>query len=184
MIRDTTKEDLDRAAAAAKTAAHSLAKDGQDAAQDVAGQIKDEATSVSQSAINKASDLMSATTDRAKEVALAASARVEETIASAQDSIADHGHKFAQSLRDVASDRGAGVQGRVLDAVAGGVDTVAESVRGRSVSDLYADVQTFARRNPGAFAAGAAVLGFAVARYLSSNNSSGYDNSRSRENRS
>ena len=41
-------------------------------------------------------------------------------------------------------------------------------MRSHSLDDLLATTRAFAQRNPGAFAAGAAVAGFALARFLRS----------------
>ena len=41
-----------------------------------------------------------------------------------------------------------------------------DRLRNNSMSDLVATTKAFARRNPGAFAAGAAVAGFALARFM------------------
>ena len=96
-----------------------------------------------------------------------------QKVDAAKDSIASEGHRLANTLRSAAGDRGDGVRAHVLEAVAGGVETAANSVQARGMSALFADVQTFARRNPGAFVAGAAVLGFALARFMRSGASSG-----------
>ena len=58
------------------------------------------------------------------------------------------------------------VQARVMSAVAGGVSQAAHTLRDRSLSEMAADLRALAKRNPGVFAAGAAVAGFALARFL------------------
>jgi hypothetical protein len=85
----------------------------------------------------------------------------------ARDALGDSGDRLAETLRRAAEEPGHGsVQARVLSAVAGGVSTAADTLRGRSVSEIAADVRDLARRNPAAFAAGAAVAGFVLARFL------------------
>ena len=189
-IRDeamTTRDNLmDKASNATAHAADRVRDAAVDAADRAAGmasnvsdRVKDAASAASDMAMGVASNV----TETVKDTASSMADRAGKTMSQAQDAIADEGHRLAQSLRDAAMARGETVQGKVLDVMAGGVDSVAESLRGRSVSGLYEDVQTFARRNPGAFAAGAAVLGFALARYLRSGDRSS-NNPRSWENRS
>ena len=85
----------------------------------------------------------------------------------ARDALSESGDRLAETLRRAAEQPVAGsVQSRVLSAVAGGVSSAANTLRDRSVSEMIADVRALAQRNPGAFAAGAAVAGFALARFM------------------
>ena len=166
MISDDTKSKIGNAATATKTAATSVMHDGQVAAQDLADSVKDQASAAATMVRDKAGDIASDVKAKAMDAAEVARDAVGQTATAAKDSLADGGHKLADSLRTAASDRGPSVQARVLDAVAGGVDTVADTLHGRSFGDLIADVQDLARRNPGLFVAGAAVAGFALARFI------------------
>jgi hypothetical protein len=138
-------------------------------------------------------DKLAATADKAKETATSALdaageagraardemvARASETLGTVRDAAADRaedardtivsaGDRIAQSLQQHADDAG-GVQSRILSGLADGVTTVTDGLRGRTLGDLLSDAQAYARRNPGAFAAGAAVAGFALARFLRS----------------
>ena len=162
MISDHTKTDIKKAATATKTAAQAVVQDGQATAVDMAMSAKDQVESTATLLKDKASDIVGDMKDAAAAARNAAGNRVD----AAKETIADQGHKLAENLRTAASDRGETVQGRVLDAVAGGVDHVADSLQGRSITAIFSDVQALARRNPGAFVAGAAVVGFALARFL------------------
>lgn len=147
MTSKTLKENIqDGADAAMKTASHAAAaaKDTvRDLASDVSSQAADTAAAVRDSAVERLDD--------------------------ARDALSESGDRLAETLRRAAEEPESGsVQSRVLSAVAGGVSTAANTLRDRSVSDIVADVRALAQRNPGAFAAGAAVAGFALARFLRS----------------
>jgi hypothetical protein len=57
---------------------------------------------------------------------------------------------------------------RTLDAVASNVDGFADTIRGRSLSELVSSAAELARRNPTMFLAGTIVAGFAVSRFVRS----------------
>lgn len=96
-----------------------------------------------------------------------------ERLDGARDALSDSGDRLAETLRRAAEEPTAGsVQARVLAAVAGGVSSAASTLRDRSASEIAADVRALARRNPGAFAVGAAVAGFALARFLRASSNS------------
>lgn len=173
MIRDKTKHDLQDAADATATAAQSVLRDGKETARGLAEKVQANAHALGETLVDGANDLAAEVTTRVKDAAIAASDTASQKVDAAKDSIASEGHRLANTLRSAAGDRGDGVRAHVLEAVAGGVETAANSVQARGMSALFADVQTFARRNPGAFVAGAAVLGFALARFMRSGASSG-----------
>jgi hypothetical protein len=155
MISDNTKTDIKKAATATKTAAQSVLRDGQTTAVDIAEQTatmaKDKAGEIAGTVKTKAMDAAAAVGDKAD---------------AATGAIAMEGHRLAKNLRAAASDRSETVQGRVLDVVAGGVESVSDTLGERTLGSIFTDVQGYARRNPGAFVAGAAVVGFALARFM------------------
>ena len=162
MISENTKADIKNAATATKTAAQSVMHDGQTTARDMAASAKDQVESTATMVKDKATEIAGGVKAKAMEAA----ATVGDKADAATGAIADEGHRFAQTLRTAASERAETVQGRVLGVVAGGVESVSDTIRDRSFGDIVADVQGYARRNPGAFVAGAAVLGFALARFM------------------
>lgn len=93
-----------------------------------------------------------------------------ERAGEARDTVVAAGDRLAQKLQTEA-DATEGVPSRILSGLAGGVTTVADGLRGRTLGDLLADAKDYARRNPGTFAVGAAVAGFALARFLRSSGS-------------
>lgn len=89
-----------------------------------------------------------------------ASAKADEM----RGNIAEEGQRMAYSLREAAGQGGGGVQARVLETVASGVEAVSDQIASRDLSGLMTDVTAFARRNPAVFVAGAAVAGLVLAR--------------------
>jgi len=78
--------------------------------------------------------------------------------------IAEEGSRMARSLHEAAGQYGGGVQARVLDTMASGLDSVSRTIATRDAESLLHDVQSFARRNPAIFIAGAAVAGIVLVR--------------------
>lgn len=92
-----------------------------------------------------------------------------ETIEDTRDSLSRSGDRLTETLRRVAEGPSENsIPGRMMSAVSHGVTSVAETFQDRNLSDIAADVRALARRNPGVVAVGAAVAGFALARFLRS----------------
>jgi hypothetical protein len=80
---------------------------------------------------------------------------------------ADETGKVASALRRASQDLSAGSpQERFVGQIADGVADAADRMRGMSASDIARDTTEFARRHPAAFLGGAALIGFAAARFL------------------
>jgi hypothetical protein len=107
---------------------------------------------------SKAMDAVSRTTEAAKSQAMGQA----ET---AKDALADTGERLAESLRGALDGGDESVQARLMAAAADTVSQMSHSLRGRSFNQLLSDAEAFARRNPGAFVAAAALAGFALARF-------------------
>ena len=119
---------------------------------------------------NLASDVTAQAVETAASLRDGAALRLDD----ARDALSESGDKLAETLRRAAEEPAPGsIPARVLSAVAGGVSSAANALHDRSISDIAADVRALARRNPGAFAAGAAVAGFALARFLRASSASG-----------
>ncbi|MGQ0567366.1 MAG: hypothetical protein ACT4OK_20200 [Gemmobacter sp.] len=146
---DTTKlkQNLNDTAEAAKASARSVADLARDTGETLASEAGARAGRV-------AGAVRDAVTDRAD--------AAKDTVATAGDRLADSLRNAAERVHD------GGVPERVLHAVADRVGGAADSLRGHSAADLVTDLRSFASRHPGAFAAAAAVAGFALARYLQS----------------
>ena len=144
-----------------------------DAAMGTAENRMDEAKAKMSGAAEKATHKVRAVasdlTAKASEAATTVRDNALERMDEARDALSDSGDRLAETLRRAAEEPEAGsVQAKMLSAVASGVSSAAETLRERSVSEIAADLRDMARRNPGVFAAGAAVAGFALARCLRS----------------
>ncbi|EPX83120.1 hypothetical protein ruthe_02737 [Rubellimicrobium thermophilum DSM 16684] len=107
----------------------------------------------------KASHMAARTLEAARDEALSRSE-------AAKDSLAEVATRLADALRGAAEDGPhAGVQARLMTAAADAIEDLSESVRGRPLGELLGEADAFARRNPGAFVAAAALAGFAIARF-------------------
>jgi hypothetical protein len=152
------KNKLEDTAHAARETIASAAEMTKTAAQDMAAQVSAKAASAASSVRDAAA----------------------EQVDHARDALGDSGDRLAETLRRAADQPPEGsMQARVLSAVAGGVSSAADTLRSRSVSEMAADVRDLARRNPAAFAAGAAVAGFVLARFLRASSRQREDGGRS-----
>lgn len=127
-------------------------------------------------ALNNAKDKMTTSVEDAKSKVSEATTKVMDAVGeradAAKETVADQGERIAQTLRKSASGHTAGsLQDRVVDIVATGVSDLSEGIRSRSFASVWADVTGLARRNPGVFVAGAALAGFALARFARSSQS-------------
>lgn len=169
------KSDL----AAARDAAQGLKESVKETAQDVAETVKDRVDEAG-STLRKTAG---AAKDAVKAVGEDVGARVTETAAhlrdqagthaaEMRDALTDTGDRLAETLRRAAaSERTGEVPARVLNTAADGVAYAADGLRGTTLSDITAGIRGAAQRNPGLFAAGAALAGFALARFLMSSRS-------------
>ena len=134
-------------------------------------ETRDAAVDASKAALDLARDTASAVKDEAASLAgktaMQARDAAVERIDSARATVADVGERLARTLQDSA-DEARGMGAKALSGAASGLTTAATALRSQSIEDLLVRAKDFAQRNPGAFAAGAAVAGFAVARFLRS----------------
>lgn len=132
-------------------------------AKDAAMSAVDVAKEAGRTARDEVSDKVSETYEAVREVAA-------DSADSMRASIADSGDRMAQTLHDKA-DQSPGTQARILNGVANGMERASDTLRNRTVGELMSTVTDYARKHPGVFAAGAAVAGFALARFLRSSSS-------------
>ncbi len=80
---------------------------------------------------------------------------------------ADELARVAQSVKAAASDLERDRPGlsRYVANMAGGMERIADDLRGKSVDELFRDVNRLARQNPGLFIAGSVALGFGLMRF-------------------
>jgi len=130
--------------------------------------------------------------DKAKDVADQASEKLKEAVGERKVAGADYVGGIAEAMRRAGRefDHELPIAGKYIRKAASQVEDVADSIRTGDVGDLVRNAQSFARRQPTAFVAIAALAGFAAVRFLksSSSDSAGMssrrtsDGSRSRNN--
>lgn len=103
--------------------------------------------------------------DVASRTAQAAKAEALDRAEGAKDGLADQGERLAASLRSAVDGGDDSIQAKLMAAAADSVTDLSNTLRGKSFDQLLSDAGDFARRNPGAFVAAAALAGFAVARF-------------------
>lgn len=145
MSRSDLKEKLDTTTAKAKETAAAAVDMAAEAGRSAKAEISAQAS------------------ETMKTVRDAASERADD----AREAIVGVGDRLAETLHDQAG-HSEGMSSRVLGGLADGLSHATDGLRGRSFGDLLSDAQGYARRHPGAFAVGAAVAGFALARFLRS----------------
>ena len=136
MTVETLTEDLKTATGAAR-----------DLGAQALGAVKDEAASLAASA--------------GEGLRAEAKGRIE----SGKEGLADRGQQLTHALQRRAGHAETELERRVLRALAAGVDQLSGDLQGRSVDSLFSDASRFARSHPAAFIAGAALAGFAAARF-------------------
>jgi hypothetical protein len=111
------------------------------------------------------------TTRNLKDKLATASATAKEAAGegagAARDTLVDAADRLARTL-ETEAEATEGLSARVLNGLADGVAAATDGLRDRTLGDLLTGAQDYARRNPGTFAVGAAVAGFALARFLGS----------------
>lgn len=134
---------------------------------------------VAQHASDKASDVAQSAKDRATDVADEVRTQTANVAQQAKDQLHDQARsqtgEAASALRRISDQARALAEGRADDAgqvrdyarqAAGKVSDVADRLESRGFDGIVEDVESFARRRPGVFLAGAAGAGFLVGRLL------------------
>jgi ElaB/YqjD/DUF883 family membrane-anchored ribosome-binding protein len=101
---------------------------------------------------------------------------VEERSERAKHSAADEIDKTAHGLETAADElEGSPVQQDLLREAADGLKQLSQAMHGKSLGTMVSDVSDFGRRNPLAFIGGAALAGFAMARFARASTPAGSD---------
>ncbi|MFF1461934.1 hypothetical protein [Streptomyces sp. NPDC058330] len=136
-----------------------------DKAGEGAGLVSDKAGEVAGTAKDQVSDVAGEATARARDVAGELREQLREQARTQTERLAENVRRLSDELRDMSdSDRNGSSAARAVRQVADGGHQVASRIEHRGPEGLVGDLQDFARRRPGAFLAGAALLGFATAR--------------------
>lgn len=118
-------------------------------------------------------DLADVAADRGRGLLDAARLQAQSYVEDRKSDVAQSVHGVAKSLRD---------SGRTLedrphvkaffDSAADGLEQLGGSIESRSLSDFYAEAESFARRAPVAVAVGTFVAGLVAARFIKSSSAS------------
>jgi hypothetical protein len=140
--------------------------------------LKEKLASTAEKAKDTAASAMDVASEAGQTLKSGVKAQVAETMETVReaaedrasylrDTVVDSGENLANTLKEQASAT-QGIPSRVLGDLANGVTSLTEGLRGRTIGDMVESAQSYARRHPGTFAVGAAVAGFALARFLRS----------------
>jgi hypothetical protein len=113
-------------------------------------------------ATERLSDVRDAALSSFEEAKSAAAEKVEETKGQAAGEIA----RTAQGLEAAAKEmEGSPLQQDLLREAAAGLKQIAHAVEGKSIGAMAGELSEFGRQNPVAYLGGAALVGFALARF-------------------
>jgi hypothetical protein len=180
---DIARSHGQQAAEDAKGRAAEVTHHAQDAAHDVAGTAAEQAQNVKDETVRQARNLVSE-----------ASSQLSSQAGSQTQKLTDSLRDLGDELRQMAESGSGGTASELVHQASDRVHQAAGFLEGREPSEILSDVRGFAQRRPGAFLAGAAVLGLIAGRVgrgvkdasgdLSSSTSghrtSGYSTSRAR----
>lgn len=143
----------------------SFAEEAREAKADATAEMK----AAQGEAHSRAAAATSEIRDEATEMAEQARRRAEAKAMEAKDNLADRGRGMAERLRSAGHEFGDGsMPDRYVGQMADSLSNAADAFASKDLGSLIADTANFARRNPAAFVGGAALLGFAAARFLKS----------------
>lgn len=183
-VASTAKEQGQEVASTAKEQGQEVASSAKQQGQRVASTAKAQGQQVLRSSADQATEVVGTAKQQASEVAQQASDQarnlLEETRTRLEEQTADGAHKLGDNLSRLGSEAIALADGRpeeaptlqryvqrsgesLLDA-ADRAYGLSDEVRTRGIGSVLADVQSFARRRPGVFLLGTAVVGVMAGR--------------------
>jgi len=145
-------------------------------------EVVDAATESMKSGAKKAGKTAEHLKEEAVEIAGKAGDKLKDAAASGKSMAADAVHGLADAARDVAGklddggpdSGGARVAGYARKA-ADGMDRFSASLKSKELDELAADARAVVRQHPAIVVGAAAVIGFALARFLKSGSAGGRD---------
>lgn len=146
-------------------------------AREVAGRAKefgrdltDKATDLAGSAADALQRQGNDIADQTRELASNAAEKLQAAVASQKSAGADYLGAVGNSMRRASHEFDAQLPqaGNYIRGAAEQIDSVAEALRTRDMSQMVADMQDFARRQPVAFLGAAVLAGFAAVRFFKS----------------
>ncbi|PPB81179.1 hypothetical protein LV82_01221 [Albidovulum inexpectatum] len=131
---------------------------------------------VAEKVASEAAKAREAVKDKAQQAAEMARTKAREVADTARDTAADRVETAAEAA-EAASERlpAGSLEERAMERVASSIRDAAQAISQTRLDAVLGDVERIARRNPVAFAATAAVLGFAVARMVKASERRAHD---------
>ena len=135
-----------------------------------------EAQAAADEATARAEGLVGQAKAEAEKVAAQARARAESFAEEYRDRAAGEASRLSSALRDASANmRHGSPQERAISHMADSMANAADAISSKDLGGVIGDINAFARRNPTAFIGGAALLGFAAARFAKASASDGYE---------
>lgn len=126
-----------------------------------------EARAIGEEILEKGAEAAQTVKETARDYAGRARDEAFSRAESYRDYAAEEASRVASALRRASRDLNEGSpQERFVGQIADGVADAADRMRGMSLQDFARDTTDFARRHPAAFLSGAALIGFAAARFI------------------
>jgi gas vesicle protein len=139
-------------------------------ARELGRDVKNQASDLAQSATETVKGQASKVTETAREMASQAGEKVQAAVADQKNAGADYVGNIADTVRRVSYEFDGQLPqaGFYIRKAASQIDSVADALRTRDVSELMGEVQNFARQQPAAFFGAAVLAGFAAVRFFKS----------------
>jgi len=164
---DVAKEQAGQVAGSAKEQAGQVASTAKEQASQVAGTATEKAGQVAQTTKEQAQEVVAEATSQARNLVGELKTQVGEQAGTQRDRLVGQLRGISDELTQLAEGGGTqpgGIAGDVLGQVNSRVQDVVSYLDGKEPADLLTAVQSYARRKPGTFLAGAAVAGLLAGR--------------------
>jgi hypothetical protein len=160
----TTTQDAAAKADIARNHGQEVAQDVKGHATEVTQHAQDAAHDVAGTAAGQAQTVKDETVRQARNLAMEASDQLNAQAATQSQRLTHNLRDLGHELRQMAEAGNGGTASELAHQASDRMHQAAGYLEGREPSDLLDDVRDFARRRPGAFLAGAAVLGLIAGR--------------------
>ena len=160
----STTDSMSETTDVAKDHAQQAVQGAQDRTSEVAGHAKDASKDVAATAADQAGNVKDETVRQARNLMYEASDQVSTQAGAQTQRLSGLLRELGDELRQMASAGTGGNASELAHQAAERAHQAAGYLDGREPSDLLDDVRGYARRRPGAFLAGAALLGLAAGR--------------------
>ncbi len=170
-VADTAKEQAGQVAGTAKDQVGHVAGTASEQASQVTGTAKEQVSEVAGTAKEQVTQVAGEAANHARDLLEQARTQVQGQVVSQKSQLSERLRQIATELSDLASGKGspqgaAGAVAGLAQQASQRAQTVADYIERSEPQDLLNDGRVFAGRRPGAFLAGAAVLGAVAGRLV------------------